>query len=148
MRRPIRGAFLYIGEEYQPPYHEMLLAFSFLFPICLFQIKYFTSGSCNACPQRASACLAGNGVLWLCTFQYEYLLQYGVGDGGRVSEMFNPSALDCRQWARVCKDAGMKGIILTAKHHDGFCLFKTEQTDFQSLNAPCSRDLIGELAEA
>ncbi|MDZ7936380.1 MAG: alpha-L-fucosidase [Emticicia sp.] len=44
------------------------------------------------------------------------------GDGTEKVEIFNPTQLDCRQWARVCKAAGMKGIILTAKHHDGFAL--------------------------
>lgn len=44
--------------------------------------------------------------------------------------------------------AGMKYITITTKHHDGFCLFRTEHTDFNSLNAPCGRDLISEMAEA
>ena len=51
---------------------------------------------------------------------------------GRVSpEMFNPTELDCRQWARVVRDAGMKGIIITAKHHDGFCLWTARSTPSQ-----------------
>ncbi|MEL6591129.1 MAG: alpha-L-fucosidase, partial [Bacteroidota bacterium] len=45
------------------------------------------------------------------------------GTGGESPELFDPSDLDPRQWARIAKEAGMKGIILTAKHHDGFCLW-------------------------
>ena len=44
------------------------------------------------------------------------------GYGNEDVKLFNPERLDCRQWARICKQAGMKGIIITAKHHCGFCL--------------------------
>jgi alpha-L-fucosidase len=45
------------------------------------------------------------------------------GEGTEPSAIFNPSTLDCRQWCRIAKAAGAKGIIITAKHHDGFCLW-------------------------
>ena len=47
---------------------------------------------------------------------------------------------DPKTWARLAKKAGMKYAVLTAKHHDGFCLFDTQLTDFKSTNAPCHRD--------
>lgn len=51
------------------------------------------------------------------------------GNGNEDPELFNPENLDCRQWAKLCKLSGMKGMILTAKHHDGFCLWPSAYTD-------------------
>jgi len=57
------------------------------------------------------------------------------GEGRVNPDTFNPTALDCRQWARVARDAGMKGIIITAKHHDGFCLWPSNTTSYSVKNS-------------
>lgn len=48
------------------------------------------------------------------------------GHGDEPADAFNPTQLDCRQWARIAKASGAKGIIITAKHHDGFCLWPSK----------------------
>ncbi len=73
------------------------------------------------------------------------------GYGNEDMSLFNPEKLDCRQWARICKEAGMKGIIITAKHHCGFCLWPTETTEYSVKNAPWKDgrgDVIKEMADA
>ena len=67
---------------------------------------------------------------------------------GKYFKYFNPDLFDAREWARQAKAAGMKYAVLTTKHHEGFCLFKTDYTDYQALNPPlCRKDLIREWVE-
>jgi len=61
---------------------------------------------------------------------------------------FNPDHFDPKTWARLASQAGMKYAVLTAKHHDGFCLFDSRLTDYKSTNSPCGRDLVREYLEA
>ncbi|MDD3334060.1 MAG: alpha-L-fucosidase [Eubacteriales bacterium] len=63
-------------------------------------------------------------------------------------DAFNPSRYDPREWARLAKHAGMKYAVLTAKHHDGFCLFDSALTDYKATNTPCGRDLVREYLDA
>ncbi|HSQ83533.1 MAG TPA: alpha-L-fucosidase [Desulfobacterales bacterium] len=61
---------------------------------------------------------------------------------------FKPEKTDCRQWARLAKMAGMKYAILTAKHHEGFCMFDTETTDYKITSRMPGRDIVKEFVEA
>lgn len=61
---------------------------------------------------------------------------------------FDPPAAEPKAWVQAAKEAGMGYVILTAKHHDGFCLFDSELTDFKSTNTPMGRDIVREFLEA
>lgn len=73
------------------------------------------------------------------------------GYGNTPAKTFAPPVLDVEQWVTTLKRAGMKGVILTAKHHDGFCLWPTETTDYSIRNSPYKGgegDLVKELSDA
>lgn len=61
---------------------------------------------------------------------------------------FNPVRYDPRRWAAIAKAAGQKYVVLTAKHHDGFCLFDSKLTDYKATNTPAGRDLIRQYVDA
>ena len=63
-------------------------------------------------------------------------------------EEFNPSDYNPKAWARAAKEAGMKYVVLTAKHHDGFCLYDSQYTDFKSTNTKLGRDVVKDFVEA
>ena len=70
------------------------------------------------------------------------------GDGKEDISRFNPKKLDTDQWCRILKDTGSKGVIITAKHHDGFCLFDTAYTDHSVMNTPFGKDIVKMLSES
>lgn len=63
-------------------------------------------------------------------------------------DVFDPKRFCPAEWARIAKQAGMKYAVLTAKHHDGFCLFDSKLTAYTSVHAPCGRDLVREFLDA
>ncbi|MDZ7386493.1 MAG: alpha-L-fucosidase [candidate division KSB1 bacterium] len=61
---------------------------------------------------------------------------------------FNPVKFDADQWVRLAKEAGMRYIVITSKHHDGFCLFDSKHTDYDIMSTPFQRDIMRELSQA
>ncbi|NMA83234.1 MAG: alpha-L-fucosidase [Epulopiscium sp.] len=74
--------------------------------------------------------------------------QMSKEDYQQYFDEFDPVDYDPKKWAKAAKMAGMKYVVLTAKHHDGFCLFDSAYTDYKSTNTKCGRDLVKEYVEA
>src|SRR5262249_30416393 len=73
------------------------------------------------------------------------------GSGNEEPSLFNPTELDCRQWARLSREAGAKAMLLVAKHHDGFCLGRRKSTDYSEKSSPGGSgrgDVVKEPSEA
>ncbi|MCK6447462.1 MAG: alpha-L-fucosidase [Planctomycetes bacterium] len=66
----------------------------------------------------------------------------------KFQAQFDPKAFDADAWAKMAADAGMKYLVITSKHHDGFCLFDSKETDWDVMNTPFKRDVLRELADA
>ncbi len=108
----------------------------------------------------------GAALQWFRDAKYGLFLHYGlysllgrhewvqfrekipVREYEKLKDLFTAENFDAEYIADLAAAAGMKYVNITTKHHDGFCLFRTAQTDFNSVNSPAGRDLVGELAEA
>ena len=84
-----------------------------------------------------------NHAEWIRTTAQIPLAQYD-----KFVEQFNPVKFNADEWVRTAKAAGVKYIVITSKHHDGFCLFDSKQTDFDVASTPFKRDVLKELADA
>ncbi len=98
---------------------------------------------------------SGRQLKWYETNFYAFI-HYGMntytgrewGDGTESPALFSPTELDCSQWVKAIKDAGMRALILTAKHHDGFCLWPTMTTEHCVRNSPYRGDVVREAVNA
>lgn len=96
-----------------------------------------------------------NQLRWFEMEQYAFI-HFGVntftekqwGDGTEDEAIFDPKHLDCDQWVTAIKAAGLKGMVLTAKHHDGFCLWPSAYTEHSVKNSPCPYDIVKEASDA
>ena len=66
----------------------------------------------------------------------------------KLADHFRPKQFDARAWAKAAKDAGMRYMVLTARHHDGFCLFDSKASEFTSVKTAARRDFVAEYCEA
>ncbi|WP_316753129.1 alpha-L-fucosidase [Pedobacter gandavensis] len=71
-----------------------------------------------------------------------------VAEYDNLYKEFNPVLFNAETWVKTAKDAGMKYLTITAKHHDGFCLWPTKFSDYNIMNSPYKKDIVGELAKA
>jgi alpha-L-fucosidase len=74
--------------------------------------------------------------------------QIPVKEYEKFVQQFDPEKFNAEEWVKLAKAAGMKYIVITSKHHDGFCMFDTKQTDFDIISTPFHRDVMKELAAA
>ncbi len=63
-------------------------------------------------------------------------------------DLFDPDLFNPQEWARSARQAGMKYVVITTKHHEGFCLWDSKYTDYKATNTPCGKDLLREIVEA
>jgi len=71
-----------------------------------------------------------------------------VEEYDNLYKQFNPTKFDARKWVEIAKSAGMKYLVFTTKHHDGFCEFDSKLTDYKITNSPFKRDIVAEIAKA
>ena len=105
---------------------------------------------------RITSAVPSERQLKLCDMEYYSFIHFGIntinnvewGKGSENIAAFNPKKLDTDQWCRVLKSTGSKGVIITAKHHDGFCLWATKETDHCVTNTPFGKDIVKMLSES
>jgi alpha-L-fucosidase len=87
------------------------------------------------------ASLTGNEISWSRN-------QYGINKYDSLYLRFNPVKFDAEKWVETARSAGMKYMVLTVKHHDGFCMWNTKTTDYNIMNTPYGKDICKQLADA
>jgi alpha-L-fucosidase len=112
--------------------------------LCLFLSLVFITSCSKVEPPKPYGPVPSERQLAWHDMQYYMFVHFTVntftdkewGYGDEKESVFNPTELNCDQWAKVASEAGMKGIILTAKHHDGFCLWPSKYTEHSVKNSP------------
>ena len=121
-------------------------------------LAVLTATSCNQQPEPYGVLPTAAQVAWQ-RMEMNMFVHFGPntfsglewGEGTEPEDLFQPTDLDCRQWTRIAKEAGFGGVIITAKHHDGFCLWPNPEsghTVAQSSWRQGKGDVLRELSEA
>ena len=127
----------------------ILLLITSLFSIGCKQVKEPTA--CGPIPTKAQLDWHALEYYAFVHFNMNTFTDEEWGYGSENPASFNPSNLDCKQWVKVFKESGMKAVIITAKHHDGFCLWPTKTTEHSIKNSPYKNgdgDILKELSLA
>ncbi len=106
--------------------------------------------------ERITSVIPSEKQLKLCDMEYYNFIHFGIntiynnewGKGSENITAFNPTELNTDQWCEVLKATGSKGVIITAKHHDGFCLWNTKETNHSVMNTPLKKDIVKMLSES
>ena len=126
--------------------------------LCLLLNDSFADKPKVSAPPPVPPLPASNQLAWQ-QLEYYAFIHFGMntftdhewGEGRASPDLFDPASLDCRQWARSVREAGMKGIIITGKHHDGFCLWPSSTTSYSVKNSKWrdgKGDVLKNLSEA
>jgi alpha-L-fucosidase len=100
----------------------------------------------NSQPNAGQKAMVQRGYGMFIHFGINTFNQAEWSDGTLPISSYNPTQLDCDQWIRLAKEAGFRHVVLVTKHHDGFCLWPTQYTDYSVSNSPVPTDVVAEVA--
>jgi len=92
--------------------------------------------------------LVGTEISWSLVYPPKETGIIPADEYDRLYQRFNPTKYNARQWVQIAKDAGMRYIVLTTRHHDGFSMFDSAVTDYKITKSPYGKDIVKELADA
>ncbi len=112
------------------------------------ELKEFLAEASAVKPEKRQLDWFNMEMYIFCHFTVNTFTDKEWGDGTEDEKIFNPTNLDCDQWVAAAKAGGFKGIVLTAKHHDGFCLWPSKYTEHSVKNSSYKGDVVRELSDA